>query len=122
MKKFLGISIAALCLAAPALAADLPSRVAPPVVLPVAFSWTGFYVGGHIGGAWGTTEWDDPASTTGCAHSNPNDPNRGNSNPTCQVVIIPPGDGGGVGGGGDGGGGGGGAVGAPTQVNTSHSV
>src|SRR5688572_13333687 len=67
MKRFLGISVASMCVACPVLAADLPRRVAPPVVLPVAFSWTGFYVGGHIGGAWGTKEWDDPASTTGCA-------------------------------------------------------
>src|SRR5215204_4750194 len=122
----LGLLAAAstLALSTGASAADLPQRVYSPPPLPVAFSWTGFYIGGHIGGAWGTTEWDDPASTTGCAHSNPNEPDRGNSNPTCQVVIIPPGDGGGGGGGGggDGGGGGGGAVGAPTQVNTSHSV
>src|SRR5262245_48503120 len=35
-------------------AADLPPRYAtgrPSPVLPV-FSWTGFYIGGHVGGAW----------------------------------------------------------------------
>jgi outer membrane immunogenic protein len=40
---------------APALAADLPSRSAPPpapAIVP-AFSWTGFYVGAHAGYAWG---------------------------------------------------------------------
>jgi outer membrane immunogenic protein len=38
-------------MAAPALAADLPykARPAPP---PPVFSWTGFYIGANIGGAW----------------------------------------------------------------------
>jgi hypothetical protein len=34
-----------------AFAADMPVK-APPVVATV-FSWTGFYVGGHAGYAWG---------------------------------------------------------------------
>jgi outer membrane immunogenic protein len=42
-------------------AADLTMRPAykapPPVVAPVAWTWTGFYIGAHIGSAWGTKEW-----------------------------------------------------------------
>ena len=34
-----------------AAAADMPVNAPPPPPLPV-FSWTGFYVGGNIGGAW----------------------------------------------------------------------
>ena len=76
MKKLLlaGISFAAL-VAAPATAADLggPAYRAPVVYAPVA-SWTGFYVGGDIGGAWQNSQtflFSDPgnaafASCTQC--------------------------------------------------------
>jgi outer membrane immunogenic protein len=42
--------------AAPALAADLPSRKEAPVYIAPApvYSWTGFYVGAEFGGQWGT--------------------------------------------------------------------
>ena len=36
-------------------AADVPPYahpVAPPVYLPQPFSWTGFYIGPNLGGAW----------------------------------------------------------------------
>ena len=54
------IASAALALTAgPALSADLPTRKGPPPApAPIAapFSWTGFYLGDDIGGAWGTAE------------------------------------------------------------------
>src|SRR5262245_5335982 len=47
-----------------ALAADLPPRPAykapPPVVAP--YSWTGFYIGAHFGGAWSRKEWKEPST------------------------------------------------------------
>src|SRR5262249_1941732 len=65
MRKVLGLAGAALLLAGPALAADLPVRApvkAPPPVVPV-FTWTGFYFGGNIGGvdehASGTSDFID---------------------------------------------------------------
>ena len=50
-------AIGALAFAGAALAADLPARTytKAPMMSPV-FSWTGFYVGGHVGAGWGTTE------------------------------------------------------------------
>lgn len=42
-------------IAVPATAADLPARMpvkAPVVAAPAPFSWTGFYIGVHGGGAW----------------------------------------------------------------------
>jgi len=45
----------ALALPATASAADLPARMpakAPAYVAPMAFSWTGFYLGGNIGWGW----------------------------------------------------------------------
>jgi outer membrane immunogenic protein len=48
-----------------AMAADLPVRVAPPTVPPVAYvspvyNWSGFYVGGHLGGGFADSSWSDP--------------------------------------------------------------
>jgi outer membrane immunogenic protein len=66
------VSVKALLLTATALvaasaagaagAADLPVKAPPmvPIVTPT-YSWTGFYIGGNAGGAWGTF---DPATTT----------------------------------------------------------
>ena len=72
MKKILLTTVALTALvAAPALAADVgrPVYRAPPPapVYPVyGFSWTGCYVGGHIGGLWAHKEWfdRDPFSVT----------------------------------------------------------
>jgi outer membrane immunogenic protein len=48
----LGMStFAAVILGGAAQAADMPVK-APPPVAPVMYNWTGFYIGGHIGGAW----------------------------------------------------------------------
>jgi outer membrane immunogenic protein len=54
MKKLLLGAAACIAFAAPALGADLPKRTytkAPVYTVPqVVYNWTGFYVGGHIGG------------------------------------------------------------------------
>jgi outer membrane immunogenic protein len=45
-----------------ATAADIsrPVYKAPPAgALPVAYDWTGFYVGGHVGYGWATKRWTD---------------------------------------------------------------
>src|SRR4051794_34960213 len=55
MKKLL-LATAALVLAGPALAADLPRAsepVAPAYIAPMAFNWTGFYVGANAGYGFG---------------------------------------------------------------------
>jgi outer membrane immunogenic protein len=56
-RKFLLASVGAMALTgSAAFAADLPSRAPPPVYLPPVpiFTWTGFYIGGQVGGAWGS--------------------------------------------------------------------
>ena len=69
MRKLLlaGTAIAVVMAAGSAGAADLsrPVYKAPPPI-PV-FSWTGWYVGVHVGGAWGTKEWSDPITFDGFA-------------------------------------------------------
>lgn len=57
MKKFLLGATALVALAAPAAAADLQARPytkAPAYTAPATiYNWTGFYIGGHVGGAFG---------------------------------------------------------------------
>ena len=42
-----------------ALAADLPASFtkAPPYVPTEIYNWTGFYIGGHVGGGWAQSDW-----------------------------------------------------------------
>jgi outer membrane immunogenic protein len=56
IRKLLLSTVAIAAVSTSAFAADLPSRRAPPVYIPPPvpqFSWTGFYVGGDIGDAFG---------------------------------------------------------------------
>ena len=56
MKKFLLGTVALAALASPAFAADMPARTytkAPAYTAPaLVYNWTGFYIGGHVGGAF----------------------------------------------------------------------
>jgi outer membrane immunogenic protein len=74
----LATAIAALAtlLATSAFAADMPVKAPPPTPIPV-MSWTGFYVGGNVGGVWendpGNTNWfeaNSPPTLTNTPQSN----------------------------------------------------
>src|SRR5258707_6513986 len=56
MKRFLLAAAAVVACAAPAAAADIAARpytkAPPPAVPATIYNWTGFYIGGHIGGAF----------------------------------------------------------------------
>ena len=55
MKKLLLAIVCpmALGVAAPASAADMPVKAAPPPPIAPIYTWTGLYVGGHAGYSWG---------------------------------------------------------------------
>jgi len=55
MKRLVLASLAIAFAAAPALAADMPVKAAPPVPPPV-YNWTGYYFGGFVGGLWSTSD------------------------------------------------------------------
>lgn len=55
MNKLLSAAVA--LMAAPAVAADLPSRTSPPVAPSQVQSWEGFYAGGHVGIQRDRHEW-----------------------------------------------------------------
>ena len=61
MKNFLLGTVALIALGAtvPALAADMAARPytkAAPVMYAPIYNWTGFYIGGHVGGAFGGSD------------------------------------------------------------------
>jgi outer membrane immunogenic protein len=63
------LGIAGVFAVAPAKAADLPVPTkSPPAVAPVPsapaaiYNWTGFYLGGQIGGGFAHSSWSDPFS------------------------------------------------------------
>ncbi|MCI0598687.1 MAG: porin family protein [Beijerinckiaceae bacterium] len=71
LRRYLLSAASAIAIAAPAFAADLPP---PPPPVPI-FTWTGVYIGGQIGYAWGNdniniTDFVVPAFFT--LSSNPN--------------------------------------------------
>jgi outer membrane immunogenic protein len=48
------------------LSAPAPYQKAPVIMPPPAlYNWSGFYVGGHLGGAWTSANWTDPVSGLG---------------------------------------------------------
>jgi outer membrane immunogenic protein len=80
-RKFLMASTGAFALVGPALAVDLP--VQPPIYAPPPFSWTGLYLGGQIGYAWG----NDRANVTAFVPGTPATPGTGV--PPCAICEIP---------------------------------
>jgi len=57
MKRLHRMSVPMIALTAlaavPAVGADLPVKAPPaPVYAPAPFTWTGFYIGGNVGGGW----------------------------------------------------------------------
>jgi len=52
MNKFALTTLALLGLSGSSLAADLPLKAAPWVAAIPAFTWTGCYIGAHVGGGW----------------------------------------------------------------------
>ena len=61
MRAFKFAFLASLAVATPALAADL----SPQLVEPVAYNWTGLYVGAPAGYAWGSSTYDGAGSPDG---------------------------------------------------------
>jgi high affinity Mn2+ porin len=59
-------------LAGRAAAADLPVK-APPSAILAGYDWSGFYAGGHIGYAWGKSDWSTPGNAGALNLSQPLD-------------------------------------------------
>src|SRR5262245_35431618 len=57
MKQLFLAGVASVVMAGSAFAADMAVKAPPPVL---AYDWSGFYIGGVIGGAWGHIDSSDP--------------------------------------------------------------
>jgi len=66
MKKLMlgAVVLGAVLASGPGFSADMPLKAPPPFVPVPAFSWTGCYIGGHIGGGFGRKDWSADASNT----------------------------------------------------------
>jgi len=71
MRSIMAAALASTALVAfnaAAAAADLPVRPVRAPAPVAVFSWTGFYIGGHLGGAWGHKDWVAVGGTTHIKH------------------------------------------------------
>jgi outer membrane immunogenic protein len=59
MKKILGGLVLSVLLAGPVMAADMPVKARPAPVVVALYKWTGCYIGGHVGIAWGRKRVND---------------------------------------------------------------
>ncbi|KAA5599596.1 porin family protein [Blastochloris sulfoviridis] len=65
MRRITLALLATTMIAGTASAADLSARRYEPAAAAYAFSWTGFYVGGHLGYGWGSNDWTAPSWAPG---------------------------------------------------------
>ena len=61
---FAGVTLVALGLALEANAADLNVEAVKAPAPALIWNWAGLYIGAHVGGAWGTTDFSDPFGTS----------------------------------------------------------
>jgi outer membrane immunogenic protein len=69
MKRIVIACVSIAALGGVATAADLPPSPAvpaykAPAYVPLAYTWSGFYIGLNGGGAWGSSSWTTPGSFT----------------------------------------------------------
>jgi outer membrane immunogenic protein len=59
------LAVAGLIVGGPTKAADLPEKAPPPPVMVPQFNWTGFYLGGNLGGGWTNANITDTMTSLG---------------------------------------------------------
>ena len=78
LRAFVGgftLAVGTVACACSAQAADLARPLAPAPVAPVAYAppvynWSGFYIGGHVGGGFENSTWTDPFTLASASFSN----------------------------------------------------
>jgi outer membrane immunogenic protein len=72
MKKLILAGIVSIAASSTIMAADLGPYKAAPAIAPVGYDWSGVYIGGHIGGGWQDTLFNEPSLTLFDAQSDVN--------------------------------------------------
>jgi outer membrane immunogenic protein len=65
MRKILSVCAAMALMGVSAQAADVLVKKAPPQSAVPVWNWTGFYIGGNLGGAWAKSDWLEDAALSG---------------------------------------------------------
>lgn len=73
LRRMLMATVGAVALAGSAIAADLPAPAPAPAYVPPPYSWTGLYIGGQIGYAWGRVNSDTFSAAPGFLLAGPFD-------------------------------------------------
>ncbi len=88
MKRIYAAALGVVGASGSAFAADLQPVYKAPVAAAPAYSWTGLYVGGHVGGAWANNDWFFPSNSINSVAQEPVGTPFQGSFPNSQAGLL----------------------------------
>ena len=87
MKRICAAALGVVAASGSAFAADLQPVYKAPAAAP-AYSWTGLYVGGHVGGGWANNDWFFPSDSINSVAQEPVGTPFQGSFPNSQAGLL----------------------------------